>query len=331
MAIPSVLVCDDSTLARRLALRALPDTWRAQAREASSGEEAIALLAEQTCDLLLLDLTMHGLDGFGVLQHLKKIGFPGKIVVVSADVQDETVRQVFTLGASAFVRKPIDADNLLQTVAGLGVWDSYSHGLMLAPEQGASFLEVLAEVVNIAMGRAAALLARVLGVFIALPVPNVNMLMAGELQMALQDVARQDGQRKMAVCQGFIGGGIAGEALLIFHETDVKSMASLIKSENCAPSEVLLDVSALVISACLSSLADQMSLRFSQGHPQILGRHTSIEELIAARQGHWPDTLAVEISYSLKERDIHFDLLLLFTEDSMPLLESRLAYLLEKP
>ena len=41
--------------------------------------------------------------------------------------------------------------------------------------------------------------------------------------------------------------------------------------------------------------------------------------------GYWKNTLAVEISYSLEGHDIHFDLLLLFTEDSVELLSRKLA------
>ena len=45
-------------------------------------------------------------------------------------------------------------------------------------------------------------------------------------------------------------------------------------------------------------------------------------------QQRWKNTQAVEISYSLDEQNIHFDLLLLFTEDSLALLEQKLAYLM---
>src|SRR3546814_4726334 len=68
----------------------------------------------------------------------------------------------------------------------------------------------------------AALLARVLGVFIQLPIPNVNILEVGELHMALADAAR--GEKLTAVCQGYIGGGIAGEALMLFHDSEVADM-----------------------------------------------------------------------------------------------------------
>ncbi|MCP6657996.1 hypothetical protein NL521_29100, partial [Klebsiella pneumoniae] len=69
-------------------------------------------------------------------------------------------------------------------------------------------------------------------------------------------------------------------------------------------------------------------MKFSQGHPQILGEHASIDELIRLNQQRWRKTLAVEVSYSIEGHDIHFDLLLLFTEDSVPLLTHKLAYLM---
>ncbi len=68
---------------------------------------------------------------------------------------------------------------------------------------------------------------------------------------------------------------------------------------------------------------------FSQGHPQVLGQHASIDELIRLNSERWKKTLAVEFSYSLEGHDIHFDLLLLFTEDSVELLRRKLAYLMD--
>jgi len=171
------------------------------------------------------------------------------------------------------------------------------------------------------------LLARVLGVFIQLPIPNVNLLEVGELHMALADAAR--GEKLTAVCQGYIGGGIAGEALLLFHDSEVADMARLMRRQDYLEMEMLLDLSSLLISACLSGIAEQIGVVFSQGHPQVLGQHASIDELIRLNSARWKKTLAVEFSYSLEGHDIHFDLLLLFTEDSVDLLRRKLAYLME--
>ena len=87
-------------------------------------------------------------------------------------------------------------------------------------------------------------------------------------------------------------------------------------------------MSSVVIGACLSGIAEQVNVNFSQGHPQILGEHASIDELIRLNQQRWRKTLAVEVSYSIEGHDIHFDLLLLFTEDSVKLLQDKLDYLM---
>ncbi|MBA1263353.1 response regulator [Stutzerimonas stutzeri] len=322
----SLLICDDSNLARKQLLRALPAAWPLEIHQAAGGREALARIRQGGIDVVLLDLTMPDIDGYQVLAELRADSIGCKVIVVSADIQEEAVRRVLDLGALAFIRKPADPVHLQQTLAGLGLMggDLSMLGMREAGEVG--FRDAFREVVNIAMGRAAALLAKVLGVFVQLPVPNVNILEVGELHMALADAAQSD--RLTAVCQGYIGGGIAGEALLIFHDSEVSEMARLMRTAEYRELEMLLDLSSLLISACLSGIAEQIDVVFSQGHPQVLGQHASITELIRLNRQRWKSTLAVEISYSVEGHDIHFDLLLLFTEDSVELLSRKLAYLM---
>ena len=323
----SLLICDDSSLARKQLLQALPSGWSVEVTQAATGLEALERVRQGGVDVLLLDLTMPELDGFQVLAKLREERLPCKTIVISADIQDEAVRRVLELGALAFIRKPADPVHLHQTLAGLGLFEGLPP--LTGPRKGETiaFRDAFREVVNVAMGRAAALLARVLGVFIQLPIPNVNLLEVGELHMALADAAR--GEKLTAVCQGYIGGGIAGEALLLFHDSEVADMARLMRRQDYLEMEMLLDLSSLLISACLSGIAEQVGVVFSQGHPQVLGQHASIEELIRINSARWKKTLAVEFSYSLEGHDIHFDLLLLFTEDSVELLRHKLAYLMD--
>lgn len=327
MSAVSLLICDDSNLARKQLLRSLPASWQLDIHQVSNGRDALERVRHGDIDVLLLDLTMPDMDGYQVLAALRAEPFECKVVVVSADIQEEAVRRVLELGALAFVRKPADPVHLQQTLASLGIIGSDLPLLSQRDIGGSiSLRDAVREVVNVAMGRAAALLARVLGVFVQLPVPNVNMLEVGELHMALADAAQ--GEKLTAVCQGYIGGGIAGEALLIFHDSEVAEMARLMGADDYLELEMLLELSSLLISACLSGIADQIDVVFSQGHPQVLGQHAAIDELIRVNQQRWKQTLAVEISYSLEGHAIHFDLLLLFTEDSVELLTRKLAHLM---
>jgi chemotaxis protein CheY-P-specific phosphatase CheC len=318
-------------MARKQLLRALPPDWPVSIVLAANGVDAMTILRQGSIDVMLLDLTMPEMDGYQVLTALHEEGLSCKVIVVSGDVQEQAVERVMQLGALAFVQKPADPGLLKATLDKLGLLDSTTKTVASyapADEAEISFTDAFREVINVAMGRAAALLARVLGVFVQLPVPNVNLFEVGELHMALADAQRGDGLT--AVCQGFIGGGIAGEALLVFHDSEVGDMAKLMHwySEDYSEMEMLLDLSTVLIGACLSGVAGQIDVKFSQSHPMVLGQHTSIDELIRLNQSRWKNTLAVEVSYSIEGHVIHFDLLLLFTEDSVELLSKKLDYLM---
>ncbi|MEH6563919.1 MAG: response regulator [Halopseudomonas sp.] len=330
-AIP-LLVCDDSNMARKQLIRALPANWPFRITQATNGVEGLEAIRAGAGQIVLLDLTMPELDGFGVLAALREQALAAEVIVVSGDVQEEAVRRAKALGARAFIKKPADPIQLAEALNSLGVDVPLAAAPATTdlelPLPTVSFRDAFREVSNVAMGRAAELLGRVLGTFIKLPIPNVNILEVGELHMALADAQR--GQRLSAICQGFIGGGVAGEALLIFHDSEIEDVARLLNAQEdeSAQLEMLLDLATIIIGACLNGLSEQLNITLSQGHPLVLGQHCPIEDLIRINQRRWKRTLAVEISYGLEDMEIHFDLLLLFTEDSVPRLRETLDFMI---
>jgi len=191
--------------------------------------------------------------------------------------------------------------------------------------------DVYQEVTNVAMGQAADRLARLLDVFVVLPIPNVNILEAGELQMALQ--AASDNESVSAVCQGFIGKGVAGEALLIFNDSSFNDIAKLMKYEgdidDAVQLELEMDIASILIGAFLNGLAEQLDMSFSQGHPVVLGQHCDIKDLISSNSTRWSKVLTLEVNYTIKDHNINCDLLLLFSDDSIVRLNEIASYLLE--
>jgi chemotaxis protein CheY-P-specific phosphatase CheC/ActR/RegA family two-component response regulator len=187
------------------------------------------------------------------------------------------------------------------------------------------------EIANVAMGRAGDLLARLLNVFVELPIPNVNFIEVSELRMALKDI--ENHESTSGVCQGFISAGISGEALLILNDSSFKDVASLMNYQYDADMgtelELLMDLANVLIGACLKGVSEQLDIQFSQGHPEVLGQHRKISDLIANNANKWKKTLAIEISYSIENYPIKCDLLLLFTEKSMQTLSDKLAYLID--
>lgn len=80
-------------------------------RRAASGEEALVLLQEESAKLLLLDITLPGMDGFAVCSKVRKSGsIP--ILIISARVGKEDKLNGFLLGADDYIEKPVDPDLL---------------------------------------------------------------------------------------------------------------------------------------------------------------------------------------------------------------------------
>jgi chemotaxis protein CheY-P-specific phosphatase CheC len=318
-------------MARKQIARALPSAWDVQLRFAANGAEALDAVRAGGIELMFLDLTMPVLDGYQTLEALRQERVVPKVIVVSGDIQPDARRRVLELGAAEFIRKPIDQAQLTEVLQGLGIIECAGG----APREQIRFdvdlRDCYRELANVAMGQAASLLARLLDVFVILPVPNVNILEPSELRMAL--AATENYESASAVCQGYIGAGIAGEALLVFNDASFKDIARLMKypgqPTRAAELELLMDIGNILIGACLRGIADQLDIRFSQGHPTVLGQHCKVADLIAANDGRWQHTLAMEINYRIEDYSINCDLLLLFTEDSVATLNAKIGHLLE--
>ena len=187
------------------------------------------------------------------------------------------------------------------------------------------------EISNVAMGQAADLLARLLGVKVILPIPVVNLIEVNELRMALSGI--ENSETVSGVCQGFIGNGISGEALLIFNDTSFNDISDLLKyggeADKSLELELLMDVANILIGACLRGVGEQLDVGFSQGHPVVLGQHVNLNDLVAANNYRWTKTLAIEINYKIEGYNINCDLLLLFAEDAIEVLNRKVNYLLE--
>jgi two-component system, chemotaxis family, chemotaxis protein CheY len=116
-----VLMVDDSLLARKLVMRALPPGWASEIRHATNGEEALAALDAAPPDVLFLDLNMPTMDGYEVLAALRSKGIETATFVLSADIQPMAVERALALGAKGFVKKPVDAGALADALRRAGV------------------------------------------------------------------------------------------------------------------------------------------------------------------------------------------------------------------
>ena len=338
-----VLICDDSSLARKQMARALPKNWNAEVTFAFDGRNALEKLRAGAGELLFLDLNMPEMDGYEVLDAIRKEDLPVLTIVVSGDIQPEARARVRKLGAIEFIKKPTDTDLVLKLLQDYGFLRP--EDLVEDHEQSASadttnttstsapisLNDYLQEIANVAMGRSSDLLARLLRVFVKQPIPRVEMIARSELSMAIS--AAQADSNYSAVCQGFTGAGIAGEALLLFADASFNDMAELLHYEDMDTEsiqvEVLMDMSSILFGAFLKGVGDQLDLKLGLGHPTVLGQHRQIGDLLEHHSTRQEKLLCIEISYELEDRDIRCDMLVLLTEDSVPFLEQRLQYLVD--
>ncbi|MBQ4877647.1 response regulator [Pseudoalteromonas luteoviolacea] len=117
----SVLVCDDSTVARKQVMRCLSSNLDVEISQAKNGQEAVEILQNSQIDLLCLDLTMPILDGIGVLEAIKANKIETYVVVISADIQDKMKVRVAQLGALKFLEKPVKPEQLLSLLSEYGI------------------------------------------------------------------------------------------------------------------------------------------------------------------------------------------------------------------
>ena len=114
-----VLLVDDeeelvSTLSERLALRGIESDW------VTSGEEGLRLACERQYDWVVLDLKMPGIGGMETLRNLKKQRPGTNIIVLTGHSSSEDLEQGLQHGASHYLLKPIDVEDLVQKMQGGG-------------------------------------------------------------------------------------------------------------------------------------------------------------------------------------------------------------------
>jgi excisionase family DNA binding protein len=109
---PLVLVVDDDERLRTM-LRVSLELGGYSVREAESGEAALAAIADEVPELVLLDLVMPGIDGWQLLRQLQERHASIPVIMFSGKLDEGTAVEATDRGASGFISKPFDPDELL--------------------------------------------------------------------------------------------------------------------------------------------------------------------------------------------------------------------------
>jgi len=83
---------------------------------AYDGEQALKAVKERKPDVMILDLKMPGIDGLEVLRKVRKANPDVAVVILSGHGTDKDEKEALRLGASAYLKKPVDIDHLVGTL-----------------------------------------------------------------------------------------------------------------------------------------------------------------------------------------------------------------------
>ena len=114
---PEVLLVDDDPDIRAMLAFTLDD-YGFTIREAGDGVQALHALAEHAPDVMVLDLMMPNIDGFGVLAEMRdrNLAPTTRVLILSCKVDERDFVRGYELGADEYVTKPFDPDGLARVV-----------------------------------------------------------------------------------------------------------------------------------------------------------------------------------------------------------------------
>ena len=112
----NVLIVDDSSTMRKIVLRNLKQTDLdvGEAYQAGDGQEALAVLADNTVHLILSDWNMPNMDGLGLVQAVRSNPDNAhiRIIMITTEGGETKVDEAIAAGANGYVKKPFTADDL---------------------------------------------------------------------------------------------------------------------------------------------------------------------------------------------------------------------------
>ncbi|AYZ63306.1 chemotaxis protein [Burkholderia multivorans] len=216
--------------------------------------------------------------------------------------------------------------------------------------------DALQEIANLAMGRAAARLASLLGRFIELSVPRVRVVQASDAGKALREMTGIH-DSVTAVRQGFRS-DIKGEALVLCRTANVSRLAALVDhsfgdaaagerirddddevneagdetaaalGESSSQDELVFDVANVLMGACVSSILDELGRTPVFFPPGLLGANVSFDDVFQPTVLAWSVALLLEVNLGLEDDAFRAHFVMLMAEDSIRLMGDALDALL---
>src|SRR5438105_2463868 len=137
---PRLMVVDDNDGFRESLVALLVSAGMQVVGEAASGREALEIADDVSPDVVLMDVRMPRMDGVETTKRLKQTHPQVHVVALTAQEDDTTVREMLVAGASGYVTKNADGDDILQAVT-----EAAAGGAVLSPTVTPAVIEQLTE------------------------------------------------------------------------------------------------------------------------------------------------------------------------------------------
>jgi two-component system, chemotaxis family, chemotaxis protein CheY len=109
----NVLIVDDLAFIKIVLRDIIEKSGFRVVGEASNGEQAIAMYQDTRPDVVLMDITMPGMDGLTALKKIREIDPAARVIICSALGQQRLIVQAIQLGAKDFIVKPFQPPRVL--------------------------------------------------------------------------------------------------------------------------------------------------------------------------------------------------------------------------
>jgi two-component system chemotaxis response regulator CheY len=114
-----LLLIDDSEFARELLKMIVEEGGHVVVGEAANGIEGVEKYMALKPDLVILDMIMPRLNGLNTLQAIRAFDKDARILIISADNQDEHIRKIVKEGADGYISKPYKKQAVIEEVSNI--------------------------------------------------------------------------------------------------------------------------------------------------------------------------------------------------------------------
>jgi chemotaxis protein CheC len=190
--------------------------------------------------------------------------------------------------------------------------------------------DALREISNIAMGRAADSLARLLHRFIRLPVPNVRIVEAALVADALRELVA--GETSVTVVREAFSGRMRGEALVFFCGDSYAELADLLGHEADGVAdheELVLDLSNLLVGATIGGIAEQLGYELGYSAPSIIADRQTMDLVLEAKKVPWSHAVLLSLNFRVEGKAFLCHVLAFWPDDALRALRDAIDRFLE--